>query len=1692
MAQKVDELQLQIISDASAAIESLESLARSLESASTSAKSFVNSANSLKALANGLTKIAGVNFNNAINGLTRLSRIDLSNLKDKKINISLAVSGADQAERLKYATQDAEKNVLKSASRISKAFGQKYNVDSEGISEMTVQVKELISALSSQNGSAANSAIENIFSIIATKGRLSLAELQGVKREFQKEYDELKSIIVGTDGLSGTEIESLFGKGFGANLKKGATGIDANWEEIISSNKQGLESIGHSAETVGDQVQALAERLDYLRTMLAPREITDDNILNGMGEEVQQLMESINSTLNENISKNMRESANKIPLDLDIDQRRFEEQIQRAINKATDGRTYTAKPIQIKIDEQGLKQNIEHAFSLIDITKLPEYASNFERMSQAISQMNQSSADSGNINALVNALRRLVSTDITRFDPVAFQAIVNSLSELTRLGDVPGTLNRFISAMARLANAGDNTRRTAYGLDALIPRLRSAVRSFIDIGSIDSSISQFVGSLAKLATAGNRVQETATNLDDLTRAVLRFLRAMRNAPQISDNLAMTIQGLGNLAAAGQKTAKALDSINNNDVGGENSVLSGAFGNAARSATSGLKGILDISLRLGGQGASALGKFMQRIGLLPGAANSIDRTALSFGNLLRAILPFYGIRGIFDWGKEAVTVGSSLVEIENVIDTAFGDLKKGYKDISGYTYDWAKTTIDNFGVSELAAKQYAGRLMSMFNSSGFDLTEGMRNSAAKMSTDLIERAGDIASFYDMSVDDAMTKIQAGLAGMNRPLRSIGINMSVANLQAFALSKGINTSWKEMDQATQMALRYEYILNASQYAMGDFARTSGTYANQVRLLKLNFQSLSATIGQGLISAIAPAISWLNALIRRLITAANVFRSFMFTLFGKAIGASKGVANDMAGYLDDSADAIGDLGSGAGGAADGLGSAGKAAKELKKQLTVLPFDELNQLAKDADSASSGGSGGSGGGGGAGGLGGLDSLGLEDLSDVDIDSSPTVQAINRWAARIREAFQKKQWANLGRIVAEGINDGFQYIYDVLDWNKIKPKVVDGFITPFQEVFNSMMFNIKWDLVGRTFSRGLNTIVYTLREWINGFEWHNYGSYFATGLNGMLDEWDADAFGRLIADKFKAAWDFFGGWVETFHFSDLGTKLKEMVTSGIDELEPRDMGKSLGKFFNGLADTIISFLEDGSVKSDLAHSFSEFVNGFIQELDEDDIYYAMSLLKETLFGGIKQAIGELDVSELGDTLSEVLAGLPWVEIAAIIGAKAGASLAIGIFGTAFKLKAASIIAGVGVSGGATGAASGAGAAGATGAASGALGPAGLTVSQLSIIGGVSVAGIALGLWLKKQADESGLTKLFQLGDNESKKQSLQKVGEGQTKNQQILNKQGMTGAGTYTQLQTVPQKQEQNKPTTSVVTQILKGITDSSFKNTLKDKAELLKDPVALKTAKGKEDGSFVSMSKDYLGIANNTAIKTAEGAMTAMFRTTKSDYHGIYDNTATKTAEGKRTWEFNNMRGMYHGIANSWATKTADGYRTGAFNTVWDRFTDLKDKWVTAHVDIETNASKVVASVANGAGGTIRQVLASIWTENARGGLFTGPVGFQVFGEAGAEAAIPLERKSTMKRIASAIVDSGGMGTSNSDEIADAIAMRVIPAVASMFEAQSRRPVNVNATLYTENNEVLARAVNEGNRSLDKRFNPVTQFSY
>ena len=141
---------------------------------------------------------------------------------------------------------------------------------------------------------------------------------------------------------------------------------------------------------------------------------------------------------------------------------------------------------------------------------------------------------------------------------------------------------------------------------------------------------------------------------------------------------------------------------------------------------------------------------------------------------------------------------------------------------------------------------------------------------------------------------------------------------------------------------------------------------SYANQTRLLALNIQSLAATIGQGLIAAVLPAIQAINALFSVLMRAAEAFRNFMYVLTGyKGQGSQGGIVNEMAGIGDVSA-GLEDVGTAGGDASSGMDDATDSAKDLKKALSVLSFDELNQLSSSAEDLGDalGGVGGGGGG--------------------------------------------------------------------------------------------------------------------------------------------------------------------------------------------------------------------------------------------------------------------------------------------------------------------------------------------------------------------------------------------------------------------------------------------------------------------------------------------------------------------------------------------------------------------------------------------------------------------------------------------------------------------------------------------------------------------------------------------------------
>ena len=226
----------------------------------------------------------------------------------------------------------------------------------------------------------------------------------------------------------------------------------------------------------------------------------------------------------------------------------------------------------------------------------------------------------------------------------------------------------------------------------------------------------------------------------------------------------------------------------------------------------------------------------------GAESTVSTTA---AKIAKAIGSAFVTKQIIEFGKAAIGVASDLNEVQNVVDTTFGD---GSVKID----EWAKNAAEAFGESELQAKQFTSTLGAMFKSMGVGQAD-----MEEMSMSLAGLAGDMASFYNLDPTEAFEKLRSGISGETEPLKQLGINMSVVNLEAFAMSEGITKSYQEMTQAEQATLRYQYIMSATADAQGDFANTSDSLANQQRILQLEIQTLAAEIGNDLMPIAQGAI-------------------------------------------------------------------------------------------------------------------------------------------------------------------------------------------------------------------------------------------------------------------------------------------------------------------------------------------------------------------------------------------------------------------------------------------------------------------------------------------------------------------------------------------------------------------------------------------------------------------------------------------------------------------------------------------------------------------------------------------------------------------------------------------------------------------------------------------------------------------
>jgi len=207
------------------------------------------------------------------------------------------------------------------------------------------------------------------------------------------------------------------------------------------------------------------------------------------------------------------------------------------------------------------------------------------------------------------------------------------------------------------------------------------------------------------------------------------------------------------------------------------------------------------------------------------------------------------------GAGAVKLASDFEESLNKVNVSFGESSK---EVEAF----AKTTLKSFGLAEGSALDMAALFGDMGTSMGLTQKE-----AAGMSTSLVGLAGDLASFKDINIDIAQTALASVFTGETESLKKLGVVMTQANLQQFALEQGINKTIKQMTQAEKVQLRYNFVIAQSSNALGDYARTSDGVANSTRSLQESVKELGQQFGKELLPLASDVIKTLRGVVDRM---------------------------------------------------------------------------------------------------------------------------------------------------------------------------------------------------------------------------------------------------------------------------------------------------------------------------------------------------------------------------------------------------------------------------------------------------------------------------------------------------------------------------------------------------------------------------------------------------------------------------------------------------------------------------------------------------------------------------------------------------------------------------------------------------------------------------------------------------------
>lgn len=606
-----------------------------------------------------------------------------------------------------------------------------------------------------------------------------------------------------------------------------------------------------------------------------------------------------------------------------------------------------------------------------------------------------------------------------------------------------------------------------------------------------------------------------------------------------------------------------------------------------------KGIRDAKSQLSelGKEAKSQGEKISRY-----MENSAKKITRSFTSMAKTVAKVLSIAALARFGSKAIEMASNIEEVQNVVDVSFGKMSK---DIDVF----AKNAMTQFGLSELAVKKTASTFMAMSNGMGI-----ARDAGKLMSMQLTALSGDMASFYNVSQEVANTALNSVFTGETETLKKFGIVLTEANLKEYALSQGIKKSYSDMSQAEKVALRYNYVMQTTAQVQGDFARTSGSWANQIRVLKLRWEEFMGVVGTILMNVFLPMVKVLNTILSQLIAIANTVAK----LFG-----AKGI--DTSGFtaVEDSV----------GGISDNFNDASKSAKKFKT--IISGFDELNVL-KSKDS---------GNGSGLGSIGSGFDLALSEPYDLD---------------NLKDSQQQAD-ATLNQIV-ESFNKGVASLNaKVLELNSVFAKAG----TSLASGVNALVSGVDFKTVGNLIGNSLNDILIFLNNFRRQLNAYNLGASVANLINGIVEavNWNEVADSFIL--KFNNIFLGLKGFLDTLDTSQYATIINNSFAKMNQELNFDNVSEVISTGINNAFSIVYDVLKSGEITK-FGTNVLDTINDTFKKID-------WTLIGETIklgFTSIFESLKNSDFpNQLGNAIRELFSAMD------IPGILAGIFDSIGVVG---------------------------------------------------------------------------------------------------------------------------------------------------------------------------------------------------------------------------------------------------------------------------------------------------------------------------------------------------------------------------------------------------------------------------------------